>query len=131
MIPLAEKLRPKNFLEYIGQKQLLGEKGALTLFLQHKFLPSIIFYGPAGVGKTSLVHILAQEIKAKLYLLSAVHAGVKELKEVIEKIQKTSSLENKNILFIDEIEAISQRRENASKDMERRIVTQLLSCFDG
>lgn len=113
MNPLAEKLRPKTFAEYIGQKHLLGEKGALTLFLQHQFLPSIIFYGPPGVGKTSLVHILADQLKAKLYILSAVHAGVKELKEVIEKIQKTSSLENKNILFIDEIHRFNKAQQDA------------------
>ena len=112
-MPLAEKLRPKNLSEYIGQRHLLDENRPLHLFLQHQFLPSLIFYGPAGVGKTSLVQVLAQHLQANLHSFSAVHTGVKEIKETIEVLRKKKSHQEKNLLFIDEIHRFSKSQQDA------------------
>ena len=85
MIPLAERLRPQSLGDYIGQEHLVGKGSVLRNAIERKIIPSMIFWGPPGVGKTTLAFIIAKELKRPFYTLSAVSSGVKEVREVIEK----------------------------------------------
>ncbi|WKN31256.1 replication-associated recombination protein A [Porifericola rhodea] len=107
--PLAEELRPKTLDEVIGQQHLTGPQGVLRKMLEGGRLPSIIFWGPPGVGKTTLAQILAQESKAQIFFLSAISAGVKEVRDVIKRAQGLIQ----NILFIDEIHRFSKSQQDA------------------
>ena len=89
-IPLAERLRPQKLEDYIGQEHLIGKKGILSSMIQSGSIPSIILWGPPGVGKTTLAKIIAQELKTPMYTLSAVHSGVKDVREAIENAKKQS-----------------------------------------
>lgn len=83
--PLAETLRPKTLDEVIGQQHIAGPQGVLKKMLESGRLPSIIFWGPPGVGKTTLAQILAHESKAQIFFLSAISAGVKEVRDGCNK----------------------------------------------
>lgn len=107
--PLAERLRPKNFDQYYGQKHLVGENGIIRLALASGKMPSMIFWGPPGVGKTSLANVIANKVKGSFYSLSAINSGVKELREVIAKAR----YENNSIVFIDEIHRFSKSQQDA------------------
>jgi len=107
--PLAEELRPKTLDEVIGQQHLTGPQGVLRKMLEGGRLPSIIFWGPPGVGKTTLAQILAQESKAQIFFLSAISAGVKEVRDVIKRAQGLIQ----TILFIDEIHRFSKSQQDA------------------
>jgi len=113
-IPLAERIRPKKLAEVIGQKHLIGKKGSLKSAIDNKLIPSIIFWGPPGVGKTTLANLIAQELDRPFYTLSAVNSGVKDVREVI---QKASSLglfgKDIPILFIDEIHRFSKSQQDS------------------
>jgi putative ATPase len=80
MQPLAERVRPKNLDQYIGQKHIIGPGSALRNAIKQNLLPSLIFWGPPGVGKTSLALIIANELKRPFYMLSAINSGVKDVK---------------------------------------------------
>src|ERR1051325_3225440 len=99
--PLAERMRPQTLSQYIGQVHLLGEDGTLTQSLRAGIVPSLILWGPPGVGKTTLANIIANELGSPFYVLSAISSGVKEVREVIEKAQKEVEEGLKPILFID------------------------------
>ena len=91
--PLAERLRPKSLDDYIGQKHLVGPDGILRRMLASGHISSFILWGPPGVGKTTLARIIATHVKAPFYTLSAVHSGVKEVREVMDKcVAKKNSL---------------------------------------
>ena len=107
--PLAERLRPKKLTDYISQSHLIGPQGALTQALKQGLIPSMIFWGPPGIGKTTLATIIAQESERPFYTLSAISSGVKDVREVIEKAKQGGGLfTTKNpILFIDEIHRLS------------------------
>ncbi len=107
--PLAERLRPINLQDYIGQLHLLGPKAVLRKAIEAGNIPSIILWGPPGVGKTTLAFIIAKYIKAEFYTLSAISAGVKEVREVIEKAR----FHTKTLLFIDEIHRFSKSQQDA------------------
>lgn len=113
--PLAERIRPKNLNEFIGQDHLLGEKGALSLVLKNKSLPSLILWGSPGIGKTSLANIIANELDRTIYKLSAINSGVKEVREVINSAKKQSGMFSANnpILFIDEIHRFSKSQQDS------------------
>jgi putative ATPase len=114
MQPLAERMRPNNLNEYIGQQHIIGENSALRNAIKQNLLPSIILWGPPGVGKTSLALIIAKELKRPFYLLSAINSGVKDVREVIEKASdKNLFNQNKPILFIDEIHRFSKSQQDS------------------
>lgn len=119
-IPLAERIRPTSLDTFIGQKHLVGKNGILRKVIETGSVPSMIFWGPPGVGKTTLANILANQLKVPFFTLSAVSSGVKEVREVIEK-GKTN---NKTILFIDEIHRFSKSQQDALLGaVEKGIIT--------
>ncbi len=113
--PLAERIRPKHLSEYISQLHLVGEQGSLTHQISKGIIPSLILWGPPGTGKTTLAQIMAQESKRPFYQLSAIHSGVKDIREVIEKAKQSGGLFTaKNpILFIDEIHRFSKSQQDS------------------
>ena len=113
--PLAERIRPKTISDYLSQQHLVGPNGALTAQLASGILPSMIFWGPPGTGKTTLATIIAKQSNRPFFSLSAVDSGVAAVREVIEKAKKTDTLfTTKNpILFIDEIHRFSKSQQDS------------------
>ena len=113
--PLAERLRPKTLNDYISQSHLVGKNGTLTLQIKQGLIPSMIFWGPPGIGKTTLANIIAKESGRPFYTLSAINSGVKDIRDVIEKAKQSGGLfTTKNpILFIDEIHRFSKSQQDS------------------
>ena len=113
--PLAERIRPKNLDDYISQQHLVGKNGALTQHIKRGIIPSLIFWGPPGIGKTTLANIIAKESKRPFYTLSAISSGVKDVRDVIAKAKQSGGLfTDKNpILFIDEIHRFSKSQQDS------------------
>lgn len=108
-IPLAERMRPTSLDTFIGQEHLVGPKGIMRRALESDYVPSMIFWGPPGVGKTTLANIIANQTKARFFTLSAISSGVKEVREVIAQAQGFE----RTILFIDEIHRFSKSQQDA------------------
>ncbi|MDT0644808.1 replication-associated recombination protein A [Zunongwangia sp. F363] len=113
--PLAERLRPKKLEDYLSQQHLVGPKGALRQQLKQGMIPSMIFWGPPGVGKTTLANIIATASERPFFTLSAISSGVKDVREVIEKAKKSDGLftTKSPILFIDEIHRFSKSQQDS------------------
>jgi putative ATPase len=113
--PLAERIRPKTLEDYISQQHLIGKEGVLTNLIQQGVIPSLILWGPPGIGKTTLANIIATESKRPFYTLSAISSGVKDVREIIEKAKQSGGLFTaKNpILFIDEIHRFSKSQQDS------------------
>jgi putative ATPase len=113
-IPLPERMRPKKLEEYVGQDHLVGQGSVLRKMIESDNLASFILWGPPGVGKTTLAKIIANQLERPFHILSAINAGVKDVREIIEK-SKSNSLFNKvkPILFIDEIHRFSKSQQDA------------------
>ncbi len=113
--PLAERIRPKTLDDYISQQHLVGKTGALTQHIKRGVIPSLIFWGPPGIGKTTLANIIAHESGRPFYTLSAINSGVKDIREIIEKAKQSGGLfTTKNpILFIDEIHRFSKSQQDS------------------
>jgi len=112
--PLAERMRPKKLDEYIGQKHLVGERAILRKMIESGNISSFILWGPPGVGKTTLARIIANQLERPFYTLSAVNAGVKDVREVIEKAKNNRFFNQPNpILFIDEIHRFSKSQQDS------------------
>lgn len=114
MTPLAERMRPKTLDEYIGQNHILAEGASLRRALESGVLPSIILWGPPGVGKTTLAQIIADKLKRPFYTLSAISSGVKDVREIIQKASSGGMYQqNGTILFIDEIHRFSKSQQDS------------------
>ncbi|MHA7058610.1 replication-associated recombination protein A [Aquimarina sp. M1] len=113
--PLAERIRPKSLEEYLSQEHLIGDDGSLTKQIKKGIIPSLILWGPPGVGKTTLANIIANQSGRPFYTLSAINSGVKEVREVIDKAKQSGGLFTaKNpILFIDEIHRFSKSQQDS------------------
>lgn len=107
--PLAERMRPHSLDTFFGQKHLVGPSGIIRKILETDSVPSMIFWGPPGVGKTTLANIIAHQTKAQFFTLSAVSSGVKEVREVIQRAKGFQ----RTILFIDEIHRFSKSQQDA------------------
>ena len=119
-IPLAERLRPKTFNDLVGQKHLTGENSILRTALEKGKIPSMILWGPPGVGKTTIANIIANTLQKPFFLLSAISAGVKDIREVIED----AKTQNGVILFIDEIHRFNKGQQDALlAAVEKGIIT--------
>ena len=123
--PLAERLRPRTLDDYIGQRHLVGEGAVLRRMIDAGRISSFILWGPPGVGKTTLAQIIAHRLETPFYTLSAVTSGVKDVRDVIEKTQKSRFFnEASPILFIDEIHRFSKSQQDSLLGaVERGIVT--------
>jgi putative ATPase len=112
--PLAEKLRPLQFSDIIGQDHLVGEQGVIKKAIQGERIPSLILWGPPGVGKTTMAQIIANETKRPFYTLSAINSGVKDIREVIDKASRSDMFRGGSpILFIDEIHRFSKSQQDS------------------
>lgn len=113
-IPLAERLRPKSLKEYVGQRHIIGEDAILSNAIHRNNIPSMILWGPPGVGKTSLAFLIAKELKRPFFSLSAIKAGVKDVREVIDKAEQLMNFNQEQpILFIDEIHRFSKSQQDS------------------
>lgn len=112
--PLAERLRPRNLDEYIGQKHLVGEGAILRKMIESGRVPSFLLWGPPGVGKTTLAQIIANTLDTTFYTLSAINSGVKDVREVIDQAKRNQFFNSKSpILFIDEIHRFSKSQQDS------------------
>lgn len=114
MIPLAERMRPEKLDEYVGQQHILGPQSGLRKAIASGHIPSMIFWGPPGVGKTTLAQIIANTVDRPFYALSAINSGVKDIREIIAKVKNTGLFGGSNaILFIDEIHRFSKSQQDS------------------
>ncbi|MGB9839540.1 replication-associated recombination protein A [Thermovenabulum sp.] len=112
-IPLSERMRPRDFDEFTGQEHLLSEKGLLRQLIESKNIPSMVFWGPPGVGKTTLAMIISKKVDAKFLNFSAVMSGIGEIKEVMKEAQENKRFGVRTILFVDEIHRFNKAQQDA------------------
>ena len=124
-IPLAERMRPISLDTYIGQSQILGADCVFRIGLDKGLIPSMILWGPPGVGKTTLAYLIAKETNRTIHTLSAISSGVKDVRDVIQKVEQGGLFQEKGtILFIDEIHRFSKSQQDSLLNaVERGIIT--------
>ena len=119
-VPLAERMRPRKLDELVGQEHLTGPRGVIRMAIQAGNIPSMILWGPPGVGKTTIANIIANEVRKPFYTLSAISSGVKDIREVIDKAKSSP----RSILFIDEIHRFNKGQQDALLGaVEKGIIT--------
>lgn len=111
--PLAERMRPQTLEEYAGQKHLLKKGGMLWNMIEKDLVPSMIFWGPPGVGKTTLASIIARTTKSRFVNFSAVTSGIKEIRAVMAEAEEHLKQGQKTILFVDEIHRFNKAQQDA------------------
>ena len=112
-VPLASRMRPKTLEEFVGQKHLVGDGKILKKLIEQDQIPSMIFWGPPGVGKTTLAQIIAAKTRSEFINFSAVTSGIKEIKNVMEQAEMSRLNGNKTILFVDEIHRFNKAQQDA------------------
>jgi len=114
LAPLAERMRPKSLDEYIGQEHLLKEGASLRRALDSGLIPSMIFWGPPGVGKTTLAQLISNHLKRPFHTLSAISSGVKDVRDIITRVEQGGMFQQQGtILFIDEIHRFSKAQQDS------------------
>ena len=108
-IPLAERIRPKNLDEFIGQQHLIGQGAPIRNFIENGNIPSMIFWGPPGVGKTSLAGIIGESLKLPFVQMSAISAGVSDIRKIIQEAKSSGRI----LLFLDEIHRFNKSQQDA------------------
>ncbi len=123
--PLAERMRPKSIEKYIGQNHIIGKNTPLFTSLEKERVPSMILWGPPGVGKTTLAYLIAQKAKKQIHTISAISSGVKDVRDVINKVENSGLFHQKGtILFIDEIHRFSKSQQDSLLNaVEKGIIT--------
>jgi putative ATPase len=122
--PLAERMRPQTLDDYLGQDHLVGPNAVLRKAIESGNIPSMLFWGPPGVGKTTLATIISHSLKRPFYTLSAINSGVKDVREVIDRVQGQGMFSRGAILFIDEIHRFSKSQQDSLLGaVEKGIVT--------
>ena len=111
--PLAARLRPETLEEFVGQRHLLGKNRVLRRLIESDRISSMIFWGPPGVGKTTLAHIIANQTKARFINFSAVTSGIKEIRAVMQEAEESRRFGEKTILFVDEIHRFNKAQQDA------------------
>ena len=128
MQPLAERVRPKDLNSYTGQEHIIGEGTALRNAISQNLLPSLILWGPPGVGKTTLALIISQALKRPFYALSAINSGVKDVREVIEKAQQNNLFTHEKNVFIPDISFPFRFREFSLCRRWKPLVVAFFGC---
>ena len=127
--PLAERLRPQTLDDFIGQEHLVGKNAVLRRMIDAGHIPSIILWGPPGVGKTTLAHIISKTLKTSFFQLNAVNSGVKDVRDVIEKAQGSQFFNvERPILFIDEIHRFSKSQQDSLLNAEKKGIVTLIGA---
>ncbi|KMO63748.1 ATPase AAA, partial [Lacticaseibacillus rhamnosus] len=111
--PLASRMRPQTLDEFVGQTHLLGKNKVLSNLIEHDEISSMIFWGPPGVGKTTLARIIARRTQAQFVTFSAVTSGIKEIKQVMKEAEQNRELGQKTIVFVDEIHRFNKAQQDA------------------
>lgn len=111
--PLAERIRPKNFAEFVGQDHLIGKSGVVSRMVEGGNIRSMIFWGPPGTGKTTLARLISNKLDADFFQINAISSGVKELREIITRAEQSLETGRRTILFIDEIHRFNKAQQAA------------------
>ncbi len=130
-MPLADKLRPKNIEDMVGQRHIIGKGKVLNKIIENKSIPNMILYGPPGTGKTTLANIIANTTGKKYVKLNAVNCGVKEIKEIIDESKRDLFSYNGIVLMLDEIQALNKKQQQSLLEViEDGSVTLIASTAD-